>query len=98
MVKEYTLLIKRLEKFYSAFHDLWYRENKGFGFEVHDIRIGGLIQRVKNCRQRLSEWAENKSEKIDELEEDNTKYFLGAAVGGRILFNDYASTVTLNNL
>lgn len=61
-------LIKRVDEFYNAFKTLWYKENKSFGFEVQDIRLGGLKCRLTHVRQILLDCAEGKSDKIEELE------------------------------
>ena len=71
LVKEdYLPLIKRLEKFYAAFAYQWEKENKPFGFEIQDIRLGGLIQRVKHCAKSLTDYSSGKLDKIAELEEE----------------------------
>lgn len=62
-------LQKKLGKFYDAYREQWYTENKGQGFEVQDIRIGGLIKRIEHCEKMLRDFAAGKTEKIDELEE-----------------------------
>jgi len=62
-------LQKKLNAFHEAYKEQWYKENKGQGFEVQDIRIGGLIKRVEHCGQMLRDYAEGKTDKIDELEE-----------------------------
>lgn len=67
---EYTELLSRLEDFYNAFRAAWHKEKKAFGFEVQDARIGGLIRRVKNCRDRLYAYVNGEIEKIEELEEE----------------------------
>ena len=41
-------LVKRYEKFYTDMKAQWDKYNKPCGFEVQDIRFGGLIQRAKN--------------------------------------------------
>ena len=58
-----------------AFRKLWFTENKAHGFEVQDIRLGGLKQRLAHCRSRLTEYAEGKIENIPELEEGVLDYF-----------------------
>lgn len=60
---------KKLDGFYNAYRDQWYAENKGQGFDVQDIRIGGLKQRLAHCEKMLRDFADGKIEKIDELEE-----------------------------
>ncbi len=69
LIPEYKKLIKKLEEYYKAFKKQWYEENKAFGFEVQDIRLGGLIRRVTNCYERLIDYVDGKSDKIEELEE-----------------------------
>ncbi|UKI14128.1 MAG: hypothetical protein L6V85_08460 [Clostridiales bacterium] len=50
IIADYTKIIRYLEAFYQSFKKQWYTENKGFGFEVQAARMGGLIRRVKDCR------------------------------------------------
>lgn len=69
LVKEYGQLLERLEEFYQALKARWYQENKPFGFEVQDIRIGGLKQRLTHCRQRLEDYLAGKLPQLAELEE-----------------------------
>ena len=64
---EYTEFISRLERFYTAFRKQWYAANKTYGFEIQDMRLGGLMQRVKSCRERLIDYANGKTDVIEEL-------------------------------
>ncbi len=80
IAKGYKPLIRQLETFYAAFKAQWYRENKPFGFEVQDVRIGGLIHRVRHCASDLGDLIKGKISSIPELEEyllpaDVTKYY-----------------------
>ena len=49
---------------------MWHRENKSFGWEVFDVRLGGLKQRLKTCRATLESYANGEQETIEELEEE----------------------------
>ncbi len=69
LVGEFKKTEKALKKFYEAFRDLWHRENKPHGFEVQDMRLGGLMQRLKHCRERLENYLSGKEEVLPELEE-----------------------------
>lgn len=69
LVEDYQECISRVEIFYQKFKNLWMKENKPFGFEVHEIRIGGLLLRLKSCRQRIIDFCNGKIHSIDELEE-----------------------------
>ena len=37
---------RRAERFMSLYREQWYDENKIFGLDVFDIRMGGLLQRI----------------------------------------------------
>ena len=54
--------------FYLAFKDQWMRENKAYGFEIQDIRLGGLMTRISHCREVLLDYISGKTSKIEELE------------------------------
>ena len=65
----YRTMEERLDVFYDSFQRQWEQENKGQGFDVQDIRIGGLKQRIRHCRRLLERYAAGELETIDELEE-----------------------------
>ena len=92
LVKDYKSLEKKLDDFYSAFFTLWHTDNKPQGFEVQDVRLGGLIRRVKSCRLRLHAYLKGDLEKIDELEEEILPYSCGLAN------HNYQLTVTRSSL
>ncbi len=69
VIKDYEAVEEKLEVFYEAYRKQWHIENKGFGFEVQDMRIGGLKQRICHCRQRLMAFAAGEVQQIEELEE-----------------------------
>ena len=62
-------ILPRLRAFYDAFRRQWESENKPFGFEVQDARLGGLMQRLRHIAARLQDFADGKTDRIDELEE-----------------------------
>ena len=61
-------LVKLLDKFYVALKRQWYTENKPFGFEVQDIRLGGLRQRMLHCAEIIADYTNGKTDGIFELE------------------------------
>jgi hypothetical protein len=71
---DYTEFLARLERFYEAFRKQWYTVNKTYGFEIQDIRLGGLMQRTKSCRERLLEYAGGEITEIAELAEEVFPY------------------------
>lgn len=67
--KDYALVIDRIRVFHKAFQKCWMQEKKPQGFEVQDIRIGGLLQRMQSCQERLLAYADGQESSILELEE-----------------------------
>lgn len=74
LIADYKKVVKKLEHFYRCFRKQWYTEYKGYGFEVQDIRIGGLTMRVKDCATRLQDLYDGKIDCIEELEEELLDY------------------------
>lgn len=70
IIGDYDILLERIEKFYSAYQKLWFNFNKPHGFDIQDIRFGGLIQRIKSCRMRIVGYVNGDVSEIPELEED----------------------------
>ena len=91
LIKDYKKMIKKCEEFYYSFRNRWYTENKPHGFDVQDIRIGGLIMRMKSCLDRLCDLKDGKIEKIPELEEAVVHMY-----NGRQEFNSWQKTVSTN--
>jgi len=69
LIEDYKKLQKRLKVFHRAYKNQWFTENKPHGFDVQDIRIGGLIARIGSCAERLQALYEGKINVIEELEE-----------------------------
>lgn len=56
------------DKFYFALYEQYHLEAKGNGFDVIDIRLGGVLQRIKTTIRKINDYLKNGT-KIDELEE-----------------------------
>lgn len=98
LLPQYRALSEKLEAFYAACRTQWMALNKPHGFDVQDIRLGGLIQRVKHCTQRLEDYAAGRTETIEELEEP-VLHCCGASntpSPGHVCFNSWAKTATAN--
>ncbi len=81
---DYPIAIKRMEAFHRAFQQEWFRENKPHGFDVQDTRLGGAIQRLKSCRQRLLDYLDGTVDRIEELEEAQLPNDCGVYTWSRI--------------
>ena len=75
LVADYKKAERKLQAFYVAFKKLWYTENKPYGFEVQDIRLGGVEKRLVACREILVDYLDGKIDKIPELEEKLLDYY-----------------------
>lgn len=60
-------LICQLTALSRVWAELWYCDNKPFGFEVLDIRIGGCIQRFRTAITRLRAFERGELSDIEEL-------------------------------
>ena len=69
LIKRYDRTIRYVDDFTRTFRAQWMAENKPHGFDVQDIRLGGLKERLRSCRDRLKDYAEGKVDSIPELEE-----------------------------
>lgn len=69
LIQDYEKLQELLKKFHLKFHALWKRENKTFGWEIQDARLGGLICRLNTCARELEAYLKGEIIQIDELEE-----------------------------
>lgn len=95
LVAEYGKMLKRLDKFHRAFRTQWYRENKPQGFEVQDIRLGGLRMRMADCQERISDYIAGRVDTLPELEEPMLPFPHG---NGVVQYNSWMATVTANCL
>lgn len=69
LIPVYRETANRVQKFYSAYEKQWMIENKPHGFEVQDIRLGGLMHRINHCADRLEQYIIGELHEIAELEE-----------------------------
>lgn len=99
LIEDYRLTIEKTEVFYDKFSALWYKENKPHGFDVQDLRLGGLLQRLKSCKKRLEDYLAGTIKEIPELEEELLDYFGGNIEENRKLtpcLNNWKINVSVN--
>ena len=63
-------LYDRVTELHQAFREQWMSENKVFGFDVQDIRFGGLLARLKAAQVRIHEYLDGKIDAIEELKQE----------------------------
>lgn len=98
LVEDYGKLITRIDAFYDAFRSQWEKENKPHGFDVQDLRLGGLYRRVWHCKSRLQQYVDGALDRIEELEEPvlDSQGKGAAEATGPVCYNEWKSTVSAN--
>ena len=66
--EELPKLRSAIETFHKLFSRQWLRENKVFGLDTVDIRMGGLLQRIKRAESRIEAYLAGQIDLIEELE------------------------------
>lgn len=71
-----TLIMEVLDLI-DALRKLWYKDCKGHGFEILDVRLSGIIGRIKTTMYRLTSYLNGEIDCIEELEEERLPFHLG---------------------
>ena len=91
--EEIPMLMTMVDDLYVSYRTQWLTENKAFGLEVQENRFGGLLLRLRSCKDRLEDLLAGRIHRIDELEEQQ-EAFVEDAVGKPINFNNFGMTYT----
>jgi len=104
MADECDLIIKKIKELCEVHRVAWMEYNKPLGWEVHDIRYGGLIARFETAKERIIEYLDERIDKIEELEEKRLMLDGGSNAdlqthfSGRFLWYQYKALSTPNLL
>ncbi len=82
-------LITRVKKLREAHRDEWLHMNKPFGWEVIDIRYGGLVNRLETAMKRINDYLQHRIESIDELAQERLYYSARAAASSGLGWCSY---------
>ena len=76
MIAEQTLplVIDHLDRFRDAVEECWMAEKKRSGFDVLDIRLGGVRARAKSAIRQIQDYLVGDLDQIEELEEERLAY------------------------
>lgn len=77
MNKQLPEIITRVKSLRDAHRSQWLQMHKPFGWEVIDIRYGGLVNRLDTAIDRIKQFLDGEIEKIDELEQERLYYSPG---------------------
>lgn len=64
------LLRSMVDELRKLHRSLWFSTLKPFGWEVIDIRYGGILSRLETAEYRLDQWLNGSISRIEELEEE----------------------------
>lgn len=94
MLDYYTKTVENLDLLTEAFKAEWFKENKPFGWEIHDIRLGGIRARLLSCQSRIKEYLDGKLETLEELDID----VLPRKAGNGFMYHMYKTFVSPSEL
>ena len=99
LLVDYERLSSYIEEYYEALRTQWYTENKRYGFEVCDYRIGGLKKRIDNVHRTLAEYINGNDEVFEELEEGILNVMCDETLNGKgIDYRSYKRIASANLL
>ena len=90
-----------LKKFYAAFREQWEKENRPFGFEVQDQRLGGLRQRLETAADELTRYLSGELAELPELAAERLPYTKlpdDAGESRALRFNTWRYTVSAGTI
>jgi hexosaminidase len=81
---ELFLLVKKMKQIHK---EQWHSTYKPFGWEVLDIRYGGLLARIETAIERIGDFLEGRLDSLPELDEPR----LSHDIASQILYNRIAT-------
>jgi len=92
-------LIHRVEALRLAHRQTWMQTYKAFGWEVLDIRYGGLKARIQSAGDRITDYVEGRVKALEELEAERLIFDQNGVPTAPLNVNaSYQGTVTANAL
>ncbi len=94
-------IIHRIEMFRREFRLGWMKESKTAGFDTQDVRLGGIIMRVRAAIEAITEYLSGERDAISELEEERLFFDCRDENSDKCLtvgMNSYSRTATANIL
>ncbi len=91
LVSELLPLKEKIDVLCKAHRELWHSTNKPFGFEVIDIRYGGVMARIDTAVYRLEQYLNGELKNLEELEQERLPYSTVYSLPGGIWHRQIAS-------
>lgn len=96
LIKDIEVLKQLIDAMHQHHREIWYTFNKAFGWEIIDIRYGGVLTRLNTTSYRLQQWTDGTLEALEELEV--TKYKHDSTQDGYLGRNLYQHLVSPSKL
>lgn len=96
ILKDIKVAKKKLNAFYLAHYNRWMTDNNPHGFDVQDLRIGGLMQRLSTAERRVSDYLNGKLDKIEELETELLLTYKEVADSNLLCVGGWKNLATVN--
>ena len=90
-------IICNLTDMKSSREKIWMNDAKPFGYEILDIKIGGVITRLKSTGYRIDNYLNGNVLRLEELEEERLPYFTKGMDKRENLWNLIISGCDLND-
>ena len=74
LMNECDVIIEKIKALRVAHRTSWFKYNKGFGFEVEDIRYGGMTMRFDTVKELIRALLSGEIDHIDELDAERLRY------------------------
>ena len=71
---EIANILSDVKKLHELAANVWYKDNKAFGFELLDHRLGGLEARIMRSKIRIENYLSGQNDSIEELDEERLWY------------------------
>lgn len=97
MSKECDVITEKLQSLRVSHRKAWFEYCKPFGWEVHDIRYGGLIMRFNTVKERICAYLNGEITNIEELEAERLSFDCskdGSNIGESFLWYTYRNITT----
>ena len=73
MQDECDVIACKVKALWESHRISWMEYNKPFGWEIHDLRYGGLMARFQSVKDRIGAYLDGACERLEELEEERLR-------------------------
>lgn len=67
-------LREKVDELRKSHRTLWFTLNKAFGWEILDIRYGGVITRIETVKHRINQWLTGEVDRLEELDAERLHF------------------------